>query len=364
MATPRPLRGKRVIEFSQFIAGPTAAQLLADFGAEVIKIEPPSGDPTRALQGNAFGSVYYRSFNTNKTSRVLDMRDARDREDFDQLLAEADALVSNATPSTLRRLGLDGESLKERHPHLVVTLISGFGQQDDRTCMDTIAQCESGFAWLNGTKTGEPRVSTSWPVDFFTGLYAGFSTAMALADRERAGGLVVDISMMEVAAAMLLGPAGLLTSEGDTPAPPTGNADRACAPANVYRCKDGHVYVYGGLDNYWAKLREMVGGEQSTLMERFANADHYDALVERWTLERTRGEVLAAMAEAAIPAGAVRDPIEAVEIIRALRPGAVTEPLENGEHVPAFPALFSGERIRRRRAPDLNGSRVCGRKLE
>jgi crotonobetainyl-CoA:carnitine CoA-transferase CaiB-like acyl-CoA transferase len=353
MTTPKPLRGKRVIEFSQFIAGPTAGQLLADFGAEVIKIEPPAGDGSRALVGNAFGSVYFRSFNTNKTSRVLDMRSDKDLEAFHKLLSNADALVCNVAPPTLRRLGLDADALKQRHPHLVVTLVSGFGQQDDRTCMDTIAQCESGFAWLNGTKEGEPRISTSWPVDFFSGLYAAFSTAMALADRERENGVLVDISMMEVAASMLLGPSGLFASEGHAPSPPTGNADRASAPSNIYRCKDGYVYIYGGLDNYWSKLRKLVGGEQSSMSERFADAEHYDALVEAWTAQRSRDEVLEAMAAAAIPAGAIRHPSEAVEIIRGYRNGAVAQRLDSGEHVPSYPALFSGERIQRECAPNL-----------
>lgn len=355
MATPKPLRGKRIVEFSQFIAGPTAGQLLADFGADVVKVEPATGDGSRNLPGSRFGSGYFRCFNTSKTSTVLDMRAPEGREAFHALLSDADAMVCNVAPSTLRRLGLDEDSLAARHPHLVVTLVSGFGQQDDRTCMDTIAQCESGFAWLNGTRSGRPRVSTSWPVDFFSGFYAAFSTAMALTDAERTGSTVIDVSMMEVASAMLLGPTAVLASEGLEPSPPTGDGDRASAPSNVYACSDGHVYIYGGLDTYWRKLAPIVGGESNvTLGERLARADEFDALVEAWTSRHPREDVLRRMAEAAIPAGAIRHPVEAMDIIRSYRPGAVTVPLETGEHMPAFPVLFSGERIARRPAPPLS----------
>ena len=211
---PTPLVGKTVIEFSQFIAGPTAAQLLADFGAKVIKIEPAQGDGSRALPGTEHGSAYFRCFNTGKESRVLDMQDAGDQERLADLLRGADAMICNIAPRGLRKLRLDPPTLRERFPHLVAAYLSGFGQHDDRTCMDTIAQCESGFAWLNGNLDGTPRVSTSWPVDFYSGLYTALATAMALLDPKRENGMVVDLTMMEVASAMLLGPAAILAAGG------------------------------------------------------------------------------------------------------------------------------------------------------
>jgi crotonobetainyl-CoA:carnitine CoA-transferase CaiB-like acyl-CoA transferase len=353
MATPRPLAGMKVVELAQFIAGPTAAQLLADFGAEVIKVEPASGDGSRALPGTRFGSGYFRCFNTSKTSRVVDLRDTDGLSTLDELLGEADALVCNMAPSTLRRGGIDPQSLATRFPELVITLVSGFGQHDDRTCMDTIAQCESGFAWLNGDADGAPRVSTSWPVDFFSGMYAALATSMAMLDTRSPRGTIVDLSMMEVASAILLGPAAVLASEGATPAAPTGNRDRAASPCNIYRCADGHVYIYGGLDPYWAKLRPLVGGEDAPFSERLARAEEFDATVEAWTSARSRDTVLAELARISVPAGAVRHPVEAIGIIRQARPGAVTMAQPDGQHVPGFPALFSGERIDRRPAPAL-----------
>ncbi|MBO9356806.1 CoA transferase [Bordetella petrii] len=352
---PRPLAGKRVIELSQFIAGPTAAQYLADFGADVTKIESPRGDGVRTLPGNAHGSYYARSFNTGKRSQVLNLRDAADRAALDTLLASADAFICNLAPSSLAGLDLQGPTLRARFPHLVVTLISGYGQQDPRVCMDTIAQCESGFALLNGNEDGSPRLSTGWPVDMFSGLYAGLSTAMAMLD-PAGKGCLVDLSMMEVAAGMLIGPAALAVSEGDGLDPPMGNRDRASAPSSIYRCADGYVYILGGLDTYWRKLRPLIGADDAPIKERIRRAAHFDAQVEAWTLPQRREDVLALMRELQIPAGNVRTPEEALAIIRALRPGAVSSRLASGEHVPAFPALFDGQRPPRTATPHVGGA--------
>jgi len=353
---PRPLAGKRVIDLSQFIAGPTAAMYLADFGAEVIKVEAPQGDGARTLPGNAFGSYYARSFNCGKQSRVLNLREPADRKQLDELLAGASAFICNLAPDSLKGLGLDGATLRRQFPRLVVTLISGYGQDDSRTCMDTVAQCESGFTMLNGDEDGSPRLSTSWPVDMSCGLLAGMSCAMAMLD-PAGRGCLIDVSMMEVAASMLLGPAALAVSEGDALARPMGNRDRASAPSNIYRCSDGYVYILGGLEAYWVRLKPLVGcRDDAPIAERIARAVEFDALVEAWTLPQRRDDVLAAMRELQIPAGAVRGPEEALAMIRGLRPGAVSKALPSGEHVPMFPALFDGRRVPRTAAPHVGGS--------
>lgn len=348
---PLPLKGRVVVELSQFIAGPTAAQLLADFGATVIKIEPVKGDGSRALSGTEHGSAYFRCFNTNKQSRILDMREEDGRRQLFDLLDGADALVCNLAPSGLSKLGLDPASLPRRFPRLVGAYISGFGQQDTRTCMDTIAQCESGFAWMNGNLDGTPRVSTSWPVDFYSGLYAAMATAMALLDPAREEGTIIDLTMMEVASAVLLGPAAILAAEGGPIGQPTGNRDRASAPSGIYECADGHIYIYGGLDNYWAALREEIGGRDASFAERLAQAEEFDGIVEKWTRTRSPTEALETLARLRVPAGKVRTPQEALQVIRSFRRDAAVKQTGAGEAVPMFPALFDGERIVRRPAP-------------
>lgn len=355
-ALPRPLAGKRVVDLSQFIAGPTAAQYLADFGADVTKVESPAGDGVRTLPGNAFGSYYARSFNTGKASRVLDLRQAPDRAALDAMLADAHCFVCNLAPASLKGLGLDGATLRARFPHLVIALVSGYGQQDARPCMDTIAQCESGFAMLNGNEDGSPRLSTGWPVDMFSGVFAGMSCAMAMLDAGLRGCLI-DLSMMEVAAGMLIGPSQLMIAEGETLDPPMGNRDRASAPSSIYRCADGFVYILGGLDAYWARLRPLVGAREAPIKERIAKAAEFDRAVEAWTLPQRCADVLARMREMQIPCGNVRRPEEALSMIRGLRPGAVSQAMPSGEHVPMFPALFDGRRLPRTATPAVGGPR-------
>lgn len=353
---PQPLAGKLVIDLSQFIAGPTAAQYLADFGADVTKVESSQGDGVRTLPGNAFGSYYARSFNTGKRSLVLNLREAADRRTLDAMLEEAHAFICNLAPASLAGFGLDGPTLRKRFPRLTITLVSGYGQHDTRSCMDTIAQCESGFAMLNGNEDGSPRLSTSWPIDMFSGMYAGMSTAMAMLD-PGGKGCLIDLSMMEVAASMLLGPAVLAVSEGDTLSPPMGNRDRASAPSSIYRCADGYVYILGGLETYWIKLRPLIGGDDAPIKERIVRAAEFDARVEAWTLPQQLNDVLELMHKLQIPAGAVRQPEEAIATIRALRPGAVTQAMPSGEHVPVFPAMFDGQRLARSATPHIGGPR-------
>jgi crotonobetainyl-CoA:carnitine CoA-transferase CaiB-like acyl-CoA transferase len=209
---------------------------------------------------------------------------------------------------------------------------------------------------LNGDEDGAPRLATSWPVDMSCGMVAAMCCAMALLDPSGRGCLI-DLSMLEVAASMLLGPAVLTVSEGDALSPPMGNRDRASAPSSIYRCTDGHVYILGGLDAYWARLRPLVGAPDAPIKERIARAPEFDALVEAWTRPRRRDDVLARMRELQIPAGAVRAPEEAVTMIRGLRAGAVSQALPSGEHVPVFPALFDGRRLPRSATPHVGGPR-------
>jgi len=354
---PQPLRGKLVVELSQYIAAPVAGQLLADFGAEVIKVEAPGGDGSRGLPGTEFGSVYTRSFNTSKSSLVIDTREDADRERLFELLTRADALVSNLSPAALAKLGLAPAEARQRFPRLVVTLISGYGQDDPRTCLDTIAQCESGFAWINGADEATPQVAAGWPIDVFSGMYAAMSTAMALADPTRTEGCVVDVAMLEVATGALMGPAALTLAEGGALGAPTGNRDRASAPSSIYPCRDGHIYIYGGLDPFWKKLRPLVGGEERPIAERIGRAAEYDAMVADWTGQRPRAEVLATLQELGVPAGAVRHPGEALDLLRQARPGAVSAQTATGEYVPSFPVIFDGERPARTPAPVLGGER-------
>lgn len=347
---PAALQGRRVVDLSQYIAGPVCGQLLADFGAEVVKVEPATGDPTRGLPGTRFGSLYYRCYNTGKTAVTLDLRQPADRAHLDELLAGADALVMNFSLRTLQGLGLTWEALHERHPHLVVTVISAYGADDPRTSFDSIAQAVSGYAVVNADEHGRPRISAGWPTDVLSGTYAALSTAMALLD-PGVTGVLVDVPMNEVALCALVGPSTLLAAEDGTFRPGKGNRDAATAPSNVYACADGFAYVYAGMDKHWKLLQPLVGGPDATSAERLAAADDYDRLVESWTSTLSVAEVCRRLDELGIPAGPVLDPVAALGTTQQQRPDAVVVGGPDGQAVPQFPVSFSGSRLPRRAAP-------------
>lgn len=348
--TPLPLRGHRVIDLSQYIAGPVCGQLLADFGADVTKVEPVTGDPTRGLPGTRFGSVYYRSYNTGKSAVTLDLREPEDRGRLDHLLAGADALVMNFGLRTMQALDLTWESLHARHPHLVVAVVSAYGAGDARTSFDSIAQAVSGYAMVNADEAGRPRISAGWPTDVLSGMYAGMSTAMALLDPQTSG-VLVDVPMNEVALNALVGASVLSAAEEGTFRAGKGNRDAATAPSNVYPCSDGFAYVYAGLDKHWRLLRPLVGGPDAAAEERLAAAEAYDRLVAGWTSQRTVEDVCAQMDALGVPAGPVNDPVAALAVTTAERPGAVVRKAADGQAVPQFPVVFSGARVERRPAP-------------
>jgi crotonobetainyl-CoA:carnitine CoA-transferase CaiB-like acyl-CoA transferase len=351
MSIPTPLRGKRVLDLSQYIAGSACAQTLADFGATVTKVEPVAGDPARSLGQTRFGSTFFRQYNTGKRSVSLDLSDSRQRERLDEMLAESDAVVMNFGPRTLRKHRLDWESLHDQFPHLVVVLISAYGSGDARTAFDSIAQAVSGYGYLNADEEGAPRISAGYPTDVFTGLYAGMSTAMALLDGERSGGVLVDAPMIEVAMSALCGPAMLAGIEEGSVVRGAGNRDAATAPSNTYACADGHVYIYAGLDKHWALLRPVVGGEDAPLSERLADRGRFDDMVQAWTRTRTVDQVVREVTALGIAVGPVADPLTALRDMRAEHPDAVVAVTGTGEAVPQFPVAFSGARIPRTPAP-------------
>lgn len=351
MNAPAPLRGRRVVDLSQYIAGSVCGQLLADYGAEVVKVEPPGGDPSRALTGSRFGSAYFRAYNTGKSSVTLDLREPADRRRLDELLDGADAVVMNFGRRTRARLGLDTASLHRTRPHLVVTVVSAYGADDPRTCFDSIAQAVSGFALLNAAEDGRPRISAGYPTDVFSGLYAGTATAMALLDPQLDTGVEIDVPMIEVAMSALTGPASLIAAEQGDFRRGRGNQDAATAPSNVYRCQDGHAYVYAGLDKHWARLRPVVDGPEASAEARLADPSRFDAIVEAWTSRHRVAEVCARLQELDVPGGPVRDPVQALRATARERPGAVVDREPSGEAVPQHPAVFSGTRAARRPAP-------------
>lgn len=348
---PRPLSGKRVLDLSQYIAGSTCGQVLADFGADVVKVEPPSGDPSRALGASPQGSPFFRQYNTGKSSVRMDLSAQADRARLDEMLHDADAVIMNYSAATRRKLGLEHTTLRASHPRLVVVLITGYGVDDPRTAFDSITQAASGFGYVNADEHGKPRISAGYPTDVYTGLFAAMSAAMALVD-DTDEGTVIDVPMLEVAMSALCGTAMLSAADGETVPPGSGNRDAATAPSTTFACSDGHAYVYAGLDKHWERLRVVVGGPAGTRGERLADPAPYEEVVGAWTAARTVDEVCREMAELGIAAGPVSRPAAALAELHRHRPGAVTT-IVDGTAVPQFPAYFDGARIPRSPAPVL-----------
>lgn len=344
---PQPLAGRSVVDLSQYIAGPACGQLLADFGADVHKIEPLRGDPSRLLGDTGNGSVYYRQFNTGKHSTWLDLADPAGREQLGRLLDEADAVIMNFAARTRSKLGLDWDTLHEQHPHLVVTIVSAYGIDDPRTALDAVVQADSGFALLNANEDGSARIASGYPTDVFTGLYAGISTAMTLVDSARSDGVLIDVPMIEVALSALCGTAALTVSDGAAAPTGTGSRDRATAPSTVFEATDGPVYVYAGLDKNWDDVHAIVGGPDGTLAERLAEPARFERALAEWASSRTVAQVLEIMRGIGVAAAPVRDVGETLAALHADRPGGMVEQDEAGMPVPQFPVRFTGERIPR-----------------
>lgn len=350
--TPRPLAGRKVVDLSQYIAGASCAQLLADFGAKVVKVEPLTGDPSRRLGVAEHGSVFFRQFNTGKSSIKLNLHTTSGREALEALLADADAVVMNFAARTLRKLNLVWADLHARHPHLVVVQISAYGPDDPRSALDSVVQAVSGFALLNSDERGQPRISAGYPTDVYSGLYGAFSAAMAILDPHRTAGLLVDVPMIEVAMSALGGPALLAAATGEEPLTARGNRDVASAPSTVFDCVDGTIYIYAGLDKHWALLREAIHGPTGSMAERLRNPERYEAAVQQWTKDRTIVDVLELMERLGIPAAPIRRIEDALHDLHRHRPGGVVSFDLNGTPVPQFPVAFSGERIPRTTAPE------------
>jgi formyl-CoA transferase len=323
----RPLAGVRVVELGNYIAAPTAGRLLADFGAEVIKVERPvTGDELRTwrLYGGDT-SLLYRTINRNKRSVEIDLRTDEGRDTVLELLRRSDALIENFRPGTLDRWGLGAEVLTEANPELVVARVSAFGQTGPlagRPGFAAVAEAFGGMRDLVGDPDRPPaRVGVSIG-DSIAGLYAAFGVVMSLLDRarRRADGAPpvtpverhIDVALHEAVFSMM---ESLVPdfSAFDVLRRRTGGRMEGIAPSNAYECRDGSsVVIAGNGDSIFGRLMRTIGredlAEDPTLAGnagRWARRDELDTAIESWTRRLDRDEVLRALDEAAVPAGPI-----------------------------------------------------------
>jgi formyl-CoA transferase len=320
-----PLDGVRVIELGNYIAAPTAGRLLADFGAEVIKVERPgTGDELRTWRLNAgTTSMLYRAVNRNKKSIALDLREPAGRNAVLALVAGADAVLENFRPGTLEKWGLGPAELDAANPEIVLTRISAFGQTGPlagRPGFAAVAEAMGGLREL----VGEPdrpssRVGVSIG-DSIAGLYAAFGTVMALFRRQlnRAAGAgpgmerLIDVALNEAVLSMMesLVPDHLAHGVNRRR---TGGRMEGIAPSNAYPCADDtEVVIAGNGDSIFRRLMSLIGRPDladapglTTNAGRWSRRDELDAAIGAWTRTRSRQDSLDALEQAGIPAGPI-----------------------------------------------------------
>lgn len=314
-----PLNGITVLDMSRYIAGPYCSMLLADMGADVIKIERrEKGEDSRSLipfkeNGDEKVSLYYTQYNKNKRSLSVDFRNPESTDLLKKLIKKADVLVENFRPGTLDKMGLTKEVLTELNPSLVVTSISGFGQNGvyrDRAAFDCIGQAMGGLMGITGHPGGEPVLVGSWVGDFTTALYAAFGTVCALMHQQKTGkGQFLDLCLVECVSSILATVIPDYCANGRVQ-PLRGNRDTVCAPANLFKCKDGSIYFHGGTEPLFVRLTDLMKRPElrenpkfKTVADRMANVDEIEAICQEWVGQYTTDEAEELLQKAGIPVG-------------------------------------------------------------
>ncbi len=311
-----PLQGLKVLELGQLIAGPFATKLLGEFGADVIKIEPPgTGDPLRKWRMIEDGtSLWWHVQTRNKRSVALDLRSEEGQGLVRQLAAEADVVVENFRPGTLDNWGLGWEALSQLNPRLIMVHISGYGQTGpyrDKPGFGVIGEAMGGLRYLTG-QPGEPSVRVGVSIgDSLSALYAVIGTLLALQERNRSGlGQEIDVALYESVFAMMESLLPEFDASGQV-REPSGSALPGITPSNAYRCQDGdYVLIAGNGDSIFKRLMGVIGRDDLANDPALAHndgrsqqADMIDAAIQSWTEDRPRDAILQALDEARVPAG-------------------------------------------------------------
>lgn len=323
-----PLTDVRIIDLTQAIAGPWATMMLADLGADVIKVESPRGDLQRPMapytledEVRAYGGSF-STYNRNKRGIVLDLTDADDREKFLRLVESADAIVENMRAGVMDGLGLGYETIKARKPGIVYGAIRGFG--DPRTgespyahwpAYDVIAQAHGGLVSMNGSGPDERVQVGPFLGDIYPGTVGALAFLAAIHHAKRTGeGQFVDVAMTD--SIMAIAEQGVMRysymGRGDTP--PSGNRNDFAVPFDVFATKDGAVAIASPTDNHWRALAPIIGRPElatdertARLRERVKNRELIDSTLADWVAARTNAEVLEALG-GRVPVGVVNKP--------------------------------------------------------
>ena len=312
------LKGIRILDLGRFISAPFCGMLLADMGAEVIKIERVgAGEDGRRLGPYKDGiSVYVTAFNRNKKGITLNFRTDEGKEIFRKLIEKSDVIIENFRPGTMAKMGFDYETCKAINPRIILSSISGFGQEgrySHKAALDGIAAAMSGMYAINFTESG-PR-PTGIPLgDHISGIYNALAIMMALYDRERTGqGQLIDTAMVDCLFSVFETrlPGFALNGVDIGVVPKYGTGDPLACPSNVYRCKDGYVCLHAGTDPNYKRFAEVTGDEglmqekYLKIEERMADYFTVDKLTADWFAGQTVEDADRLLTEAGVPCGIV-----------------------------------------------------------
>lgn len=369
---PLPLAGVRVLDISQVMAGPYACMLLADLGADVIKIEPPGfGDQTRGAMGfkmKGDDSLGYLNMNRNKRSVTLNLKSKAGREVLLRMVKDADILLENYRPGATKRLGLGYEVMQEINPQLVYTSISGFGQTgpwSDRPGFDLMAQAMSGVMSVTGYPGGPP-VKAGVPVaDIGCALFAIYATLSAYIGVKSGGlGQHVDASLVDTALAFSVWDICDYWGTGKV-LEPLGTSNKMTAPDQAMACSDGYFVMGANNQKLWQQLCELIGRQELLQDERFltlslrlANRPALEAELECSFRQKPKDYWVATLLDAGIPAGPILTYPEAFGSEHAKARGMrmeINHPVEGKVPNIGFAVKLSGTPQQVRRHPPLLG---------
>jgi formyl-CoA transferase/CoA:oxalate CoA-transferase len=307
------LNGVRVLEMGALTAGPLCARLMANMGAEVIKIEQPGiGELGRRHGSKEEAKGYFETQNYNKKSIGLNMATPQGREIMEKLLGVSDIVIQNLAPQAMEKWGLAPEEACARHPHLIYCSINGFGRNGplkDKRALDTILQSLSGVASLTGDAQGPPLKSGVSAADASGAVAAVGAMFAALIYRNRTGrGQSIDMSMLDVMGWMTMEAWPSVVSGAGT-APRMGNASLEAAPQNSYQCRDGYLAISVQNDGQWKRFQQLLDEagqnpwrEIVTLQDRLSHREQIDQDISRWALPQSALELETQLQKKAVPA--------------------------------------------------------------
>lgn len=325
MTSTPPLTGLRVLELARILAGPWIGQLLADLGADVVKVEAPEGDDTRKwgppfVEGTGdehLSAAYFHAANRGKRSITADFRTAEGRALVRRLAAHADVVIENFKVGGLSKYGLDAAALRKEFPRLVYCSVTGFGQDGPyapRAGYDFLVQGMGGAMSITGEPAGAPMKAGYAVADIYTGLYASVGILSALRQRDATGeGATLDLALLDSQVAVL-GNQAMNYLVGGNPPPRLGNAHPNIVPYDVFPVADGHIIIATGNDGQWRKLCEVLGepalADHPDYLDNKSRVKNRVALTAKLHLlcqRHAKADLLAGLEKVGVPAGPIND---------------------------------------------------------